>query len=397
MKIKKFLCMIIAISLTAVMGITAAAEKDTISVMVDNQEVEFDQAPVIIDGRTLVPIRAVFEKAGAAVYWDQATLTAQIERDGVIVKINPDKDILFKNGKAIGLDVPAQMINDRILIPVRAISDALDFGVTWNGYQSTVLIATDGKPYRGFVGVKRGFRDIAAISDFYISGSCVNAEGDLDGDGIKESVTFTKTLDTQTESEPLLEINGKDFSDELKNKFMSLNSLAVISINGIDKQVVIVENGDVQTAHFYTYDGENLVECGENSQIKFKNKLFFDEQKYVLSDLHGICFTDIMITGSFYEYKESGFEYFKLSKVEDVAPRVLVHTYNDNMTYRRIDTDKYVQGAYKRAQTFDVASSEDFTQFTLLEMYVDPVNPAYVEFYVELPDGIRTVLIPYTV
>lgn len=396
MKLKKFLCAVMTVGLICTAA-TAFAEKDTISVMVDNAEVEFDQQPVILDGRTLVPVRAVFEKAGAEVSWDQATLTAIIERDGVTVKINPDKDILFKDGKAVGLDVPAKMINDRILIPVRAISDALDFGVTWNGYQSTVLIATDNKPYRAFVGVKRGFRDMAAVADFYVGGSCVNAEADLDGDGTKEVISFTDVNDTAEETEPLLVIDGKDFSSELKKEFSSLNAIAVLSINGTDKQVVIVENGDVQIAHFYTYSNGELVKCGENPKIQFKNRLLFDEQKYVLSDLHGICFTDIMITGSFYQFSEDKFEYFKLSKVEEVAPRLLTHMYNDKMAYRRIDTDKYAQGAYKDVQTFEVASSEDFSQFTLLEMYVDPKNPAYVEFYVELPDGTKSVLIPYNV
>ena len=171
--------------------------------------------------------------------------------------------------------------------------------------------------------------------------------------------------------------------------------MAVISINGVDKQVVIVENGDVQTAHFYTYDGADLIPCGENPTIRFKTRLLFDETRYVLSDLHGICFTDIMVTGSFYQFENSAFDYFRLSNAEDIAPRLLTHTYNDQMVYRMITTDKYVQGAYQNAQTFETVNSEAFTQFTLLEMYVDSKNPAYVEFYVELPDGTRAVLTPY--
>lgn len=400
MKKKRLLCGIVsaAMAVSAIaLPAVSLAEEDTITVMVDNDQVEFDQQPTIIEGRTLVPIRAVFEKAGASVEWDQARLTATIAYGENTVRISPDKDIMFRNDKAVALDVPAQMINDRILIPVRAISDALDFGVTWNGYLSTVLIATDGKPYRAFLGVKRGFRDLAAVSDFYINGSCVNNEADLNGDGVKETVSFTQTTDTAAAEMPLLVINGSDFSDMIKEEYQSLNSLAVISMNGTEKQVVIVENGDVQTAHFYTYDGTELVKCGENPSISFKTRLLFDERKYVLSDLHGLCFTDIMVTGSFYEYAEDGFSYFKLSNAEDIAPRVLIHTYNDNMTYRMIKTDKYVPGAYKGAQEFETINSEAFTQFTLLEMYVSPQNPAYAEFYIETPDGTRAVLTPYTV
>lgn len=395
MKLKKIICGILTATALCAYMPGVLAEEDTITVMVDNEEVEFDQTPTIVDGRTLVPIRAVFEKAGAAVSWDQASLTATIERGGNTVQISPGKDIMFRNGKAVALDVPAQMINDRILIPVRAISDALDFGVTWNGYLSTVLIATDGKPYRAFLGVKRGFRDLPAISDFYVSGSCVNNSADLNGDGGEEVISFTQTMDTANEEMPLLVIDNRDFTPQLKEEYQSLNALAVISINGVDKQVVIVENGDVQTAHFYTYDGADLIPCGENPTIRFKTRLLFDETRYVLSDLHGICFTDIMVTGSFYQFENSAFDYFRLSNAEDIAPRLLTHTYNDQMVYRMITTDKYVQGAYQNAQTFETVNSEAFTQFTLLEMYVDSKNPAYVEFYVELPDGTRAVLTPY--
>ncbi len=395
MKLKKIICGILTAAALCAYMPGVLAEEDTITVMVDNEEVEFDQTPTIVDGRTLVPIRAVFEKAGAAVSWDQASLTATIERGGNTVQISPGKDIMFRNGKAVALDVPAQMINDRILIPVRAISDALDFGVTWNGYLSTVLIATDGKPYRAFLGVKRGFRDLPAISDFYVSGSCVNNSADLNGDGDEEVISFTQTMDTANEEMPLLVIDNRDFTPQLKEEYQSLNALAVISINGVDKQVVIVENGDVQTAHFYTYDGADLIPCGENPTIRFKTRLLFDETRYVLSDLHGICFTDIMVTGSFYQFENSAFDYFRLSNAEDIAPRLLTHTYNDQMVYRMITTDKYVQGAYQNAQTFETVNSEAFTQFTLLEMYVDSKNPAYVEFYVELPDGTRAVLTPY--
>lgn len=397
MKFKKMICGLLAAAAVCAYIPGAFAEEDTITVMVDNEEVAFDQQPTIIDGRTLVPIRAVFEKAGAVVSWDQSSLTATIEHGENTVKISPDKDIMFRNGKAVALDVPAQMINDRILIPVRAISDALDFGVTWNGYLSTVLIATDGKPYRAFLGVKRGFRDLPAISDFYINGSCVNNEADLNGDGIEEVISFTQTMDTSNEEMPLLVIDDRDFTPQIKENFQSLNALAVISINGVDKQVVIVENGDVQTAHFYTYDGTDLIPCGENPTINFKTRLLFDETKYVLSDLHGICFTDIMVTGSFYQFENSSFNYFRLSNAEDIVPRLLIHTYNDQMVYRMITTDKYVPGAYQNAQTFETVNSEAFTQFMLLEMYVDPKNPAYVEFYVELPDGTKAVLTPYGV
>lgn len=395
MRMKKLFCAMLAASMICAAVPSAFAEKDVCSVMVDNEEVKFDQPPTVVDGRMLVPIRAVFEKAGAEVDWDGATMTATVTRGDTVVSITADKDIIFKNGKAVPLDVPAAIINDRTLIPLRAVSDALDFGVTWNGAQSTALIATNNKPYRAFAMSKRGFRDLPAVSDFYVSGSCVNNEADLNGDGINETVSFTSAADTENSEMPLLVINNTDFSSVIKEEFGSLSALGVVSIDGEGKQIVVVGNGDIKTAHFYTYDGTALTPLGDNTGISFKTRLLFDENKYVISDIHGLCFMDIMITGSFYKLEDGNFKYYKLTDAESFAPRDLTHTYNDNILLKKIVTDKYSKGAYKNAVAYDLVKSEELYKFRLLEMYVDPQDPSYTEFYVQLPDESKAVLTIY--
>ena len=69
-----------------------------------------DQAPVMVDNRTLVPARAVFEKAGAEVSWDQPTQTATFKRGSDVVTIKYNDSFLYKNGTPVALDVPAQII-----------------------------------------------------------------------------------------------------------------------------------------------------------------------------------------------------------------------------------------------------------------------------------------------
>ena len=79
--------LIMSMALSFAFALPAGAEEDTVSVIVNNERVEFDQPPVIIDGSTLVPIRAVFEKAGAQVSWDQTTQTATLVRGAYTVSI----------------------------------------------------------------------------------------------------------------------------------------------------------------------------------------------------------------------------------------------------------------------------------------------------------------------
>ena len=144
---RKFICALLAVSAISA-GMTAMAEEDEISVLLDNEKVVFDQGPVIVGGSTLVPIRAVFEKAGATVDWESETLTATLTKGNYTVRITLDDTLLYKNGTAIALNTPATMLNNRILIPVRAIGEAMDFDVKWDGFHSSVYISTDGTEYR---------------------------------------------------------------------------------------------------------------------------------------------------------------------------------------------------------------------------------------------------------
>lgn len=100
----------------------------------------YDQNPELINNRTLVPLRAIFEAMNAEVEWDQSTLTATSTRNGVTVSIKIGDNQMYKNGTSIPVDVPAQVVNDRTMIPVRVIAEAFGADVQWNGNGRTVLI-----------------------------------------------------------------------------------------------------------------------------------------------------------------------------------------------------------------------------------------------------------------
>lgn len=111
-----------------------------ISVVLNGHNLSFDVAPVIVQGRTLVPMRAIFEALGATVYWnnDSQTATAVCGVDVVNIQIN--KNTMTKNGESIVLDVPAQLIEGRTLVPVRAVSECFGADVSWNNDTRSVII-----------------------------------------------------------------------------------------------------------------------------------------------------------------------------------------------------------------------------------------------------------------
>jgi NitT/TauT family transport system substrate-binding protein len=80
----------------------------------------------------MVPVRAVAEATGAAVVWDEDTRTVSISKGETVVSLTIGALVARRNGRAVELDVPAFVANGRTLVPLRFISETLQYGVTWD-------------------------------------------------------------------------------------------------------------------------------------------------------------------------------------------------------------------------------------------------------------------------
>lgn len=98
---------------------------------VDGIKKEMDVAPVLTDGRTLVPVRFVSEALGASVLWDGTTRNATVIQDNRWIDLWPGEDMMVVDGRAVSLDVPLQLINGRTMLPLRAVAESLDINVHW--------------------------------------------------------------------------------------------------------------------------------------------------------------------------------------------------------------------------------------------------------------------------
>ncbi len=125
-------------------GSKQGMKNDEITVKLNNLKVEFsDQKPVLVNNRTMVPMRAIFEKFGAEVKWDEATRSVTGTKGAMKVNLTIDQAIAFNNGKEVTLDVPAQIIGGRTMVPLRFIGEALGAQVGWDGSTKTVSITTN--------------------------------------------------------------------------------------------------------------------------------------------------------------------------------------------------------------------------------------------------------------
>ncbi len=111
-----------------------------ISVIVDDNKLQLDVPPVVSQGRTLVPVRAIFESLGATVDWNGATRTVTSRKGDTTVSLTLGDNVMLVNGNKYLLDVPACAVDGSTMVPVRAISEAFGCVVSWNGPINTVHI-----------------------------------------------------------------------------------------------------------------------------------------------------------------------------------------------------------------------------------------------------------------
>lgn len=141
-----------------------------VDLYVDDQLIKTDTPPTAVDGRILVPVRAIFEALGATVEWDNSTWTATGTKGDTVIVIHIGDTTAYVNGEAKTLDVPAQIINGRTMVPARFVSESLDCDVTWYGPASTAAVAYEWKGQQIYVtksGKKYHFSDSCNGGTYY--------------------------------------------------------------------------------------------------------------------------------------------------------------------------------------------------------------------------------------
>ncbi len=121
----------------------------TIAVTIDGQKVSFpDAQPLLKSGRTLVPVRFVSEKLGAVVAWDQASQTVTITKGSDTINMKIGNTTVTKNGNTSKIDVAPIVSNGRTMVPLRFVSEQLGVYVEWKQATSTVVIMTNALDQR---------------------------------------------------------------------------------------------------------------------------------------------------------------------------------------------------------------------------------------------------------
>ena len=121
---------------SCVSGITAATGGITVNFC--GKFLEFDVPPRIINDRVMVPLRAIFEECGAMVCWDDSTKTVTAMKDDILVILPIGSTKPTVNCEVVELDQPAVIVDGRTLAPLRFVCETFGGIVFWDDESSKV-------------------------------------------------------------------------------------------------------------------------------------------------------------------------------------------------------------------------------------------------------------------
>lgn len=139
-----FLAILAALILFSTVNVNAAAADTSITVKVDGNIVQFPDAKPYIDenNRTLVPVRFVAEALKASVSWDAPARQVTVVNGDNTIKLTIDEKRAFLDGKEVALDTRAVIKENRTFVPLRFISELLQASVDWDGKARIVTVET---------------------------------------------------------------------------------------------------------------------------------------------------------------------------------------------------------------------------------------------------------------
>ncbi|MBT9157221.1 MAG: Oligopeptide-binding protein AppA [Firmicutes bacterium] len=136
--------LVVAMVVTLFGGLSFVQANAPWRVLINGAPLTMDVLPVVQNGRTLVPMRAIFESLGAQVHWDDATSTVTAYRREAAIALQIGNRTAWVNGPSRQLDVPPIIVGGRTMVPLRFVAEALGATVGWDG---AVTVTVTHTPY----------------------------------------------------------------------------------------------------------------------------------------------------------------------------------------------------------------------------------------------------------
>ena len=153
---KPMYILIVLILLVSSIAVSANTE---ISLYLNNSEIPCDVAPIIVNGRTLVPARALFEPLGAKLKWNGLNRQAIVTMDDTEIRFTIGSLTARVNGEKYTLACAPILVDGRTLFPARFVAEQLKYDVDWDNDSRSVLITTPTPDKNKITAVDYSFDD----------------------------------------------------------------------------------------------------------------------------------------------------------------------------------------------------------------------------------------------
>lgn len=202
---------------------------------VNNEKKNIDEnssiAPIIKNGRTLLPIRFISENLGSTVSWDKDTSTAAIQKDDKIIKLTLGKNIMLVNDQEMIIESSPELVNGRVYIPLRALAEVLSQKVYWHNKGIIILSLNE-----------ISFREDARkeLESQFNQGSEIKNDIDIQEDadiGNDTDEDQTSQTDMNNEEPQTIHIDEKLIDEKAKY----IEDQVINEINSLFPQIVVVD------------------------------------------------------------------------------------------------------------------------------------------------------------
>ncbi|MDD2447654.1 MAG: stalk domain-containing protein [Tissierellia bacterium] len=316
-------------------------------VYIDGVQFQTKEAFYNLDGTTLVPMRALFEKLGAEVTWNQNTQTVVATTDGKTIELGINKNVALVNGKEQVLPIEASLIDGTTYIPLRFIAEALIYEVDWNNTHKVISIIDtkiidqqkELKVYKSSSYLESDYIEIEIINNEKIS---VNGRTDLDKtDWLFNLESNTRKSNIIKEYKKIKSNNTYEGAFSLKNKLKD---------GDYKISIYFKDNSDSMYWSYY-WDIPLRYENGEiffpispvykNNYLKFKKNSVLDPKNYLSITINNE-FERKQIEDLANEIiKDAKSNYDKLIKINDWIAQNIYYNWDGYLAGEHGRTDPY--------------------------------------------------------
>lgn len=143
MKLKQLALALLSISILTIGSMSFAAT--TTSIFVDGDAIDFGNAPpyTSASNRLMVPLRFISDSLNSTVFWDAIRKEVRVSNEQLSLVLPLNSYTVYINGKAVTMDAKAETSSDRIMVPLRFVSEYLGANVIWDGATQSALIESD--------------------------------------------------------------------------------------------------------------------------------------------------------------------------------------------------------------------------------------------------------------